>query len=262
MITVCNTHDPIIDEETFNIVRNLRHGKRRPTKNGEMVMFSGLVECPTCGRKHQLMKGGKDNRHEWRYVCGSYRKKSRDCTIHSIMLGVLEKVVAEHLRMITEMVAIDENAFAERLMEKSAKSQKSDMAKKKAELDKSKRRVSELDTLYNRIYEDFAFSRLTEERYQRIATAYENEHQTTTTAILEHELTQNAVVGADKFITIVKKYIEVKELTPTLLRELIEKIVVHDKVRTDEPFFDSRGRPRKPIQQQIDIHYNFVGVLG
>jgi len=266
MITVCNTHDPIIDEETFNIARNLRHGKRRPTKNGEMVMFSGLVECPTCGRKHHLMKGGKDNRHEWRYVCGSYSKKGRDCTIHSIMLGVLEKIVTEHLRMITEMVVIDENAFAERLMEKGAKSQKSDTAKKKAELNKSKRRVSELDTLYTRIYEDFAFGRLTEERYQRMADTYETEHQTLTTSIaaLEQNLAKNAdaVAGVDKFIAIVKKHIAVKELTPSILRELIEKIVVHEKVRTDEAFFDSRGRPRKPIRQQIDIHYNFVGVLG
>ena len=265
MITVCNTHEAIIDEETFNIVRNLRHGKRRPTKNGEMVMFSGLLECPTCGRKHQLMKGGKENRHEWRYVCGSYRKKGRDCKIHSIMLGPLEKIVAEHLRMITDMVAIDEVAFAEKLMEKGTKSQKSDTAKKKAELDKSKRRVAELDTLYNKIYEDMTFGRLTGERYQRMATAYENEHQTLTVSIatLEQDLAQNAdaVAGADKFIAIVKKYIEVKELTPMLLRELIEKIVVHDKVRTDIPFFDSRGRPRKPITQQIDIYYNFVGVL-
>jgi len=226
MITVCNTHDPIIDEETFNIAKNLRHGKRRPTKNGEMVMFSGLLECPTCGRKHQLMKGGKENRHEWRYVCGSYRKKGRDCTIHSIMLGSLEKIVAEHLRMITEMVAIDEKAFVERLMEKGEKSQKSDMAKKKAELDKSKRRVAELDTLYTKIYEDLAFGRLTEERYQRMATAYETEHQTITTNIekLEQTLAQNAdaVAGVDKFIAIVKKHIAVKKLTPSLLRELID----------------------------------------
>ena len=266
MIIVCNTHEPIVDEETFNIVKNLRQGKRRPLKNGEMVMFSGLLECSTCGRKHHLMKGGKENRHEWRYVCGSYQKKGRDCTIHSIMLGVLEKVVAEHLRMITEMVAIDEVAFAEKLMEKGAKSQKSDTAKKKAELDKSKCRVVELDTLYNKIYEDMTFGRLTEERYQRMATAYETEHQTLTVniATLEQTLAQNAdaVAGADKFIAIVKKYIEVKELTPSLLRELIEKIVIHEKVRTNEAFFDSRGRLRKPISQQIDIHYNFVGVLG
>lgn len=169
MITVRNTHKPIIDEETFNIVKNLRHGKRRPTKNGEMVMLSGLLECPTCGRKHQF--------------CGSYRKKGKDCTSNSIMLGVLEKIVAEHLRMITEVVAIDENAFAEKLMVKGANSQKSDIEKKEAELDKSKRRVA-------------------------------------------------------------------------------EKIVVHEKVRTDEAFFDSRGRPRKPIRQQVDIYYNFVGVIG
>ena len=88
MIIVCNTHEPIIDEETFNVVKNLRIGKRRPTKNGEMVMFSGLLVCPTCRRKHQLMKGGRENRHVWRYLCGSYRKKGRDCTSHSIFTRI------------------------------------------------------------------------------------------------------------------------------------------------------------------------------
>jgi len=121
MITVCNTHDPIVSEETFTIAKNLRTGKRRETKNGEMVIFSGLIVCPTCGRKHHLMKGGKPNRREWRYVCGSYDKKGRNCTSHSIMLGVLEKIVTEHLRMITELIAVDEKAFAEKLMEKGAK---------------------------------------------------------------------------------------------------------------------------------------------
>ena len=99
-----------------------------------------------------------------------------------------------------------------------------------------------------------------------MATAYEAEHQTLTANIakLEQTLAQNAdaVAGVDKFIAIVKKHIAMKELTPSLLRELIEKIVVHDKVRTEEAFFDSRGRPRKPMTQQIDIYYNFVGVLG
>ena len=99
-----------------------------------------------------------------------------------------------------------------------------------------------------------------------MATTYEAEHQTLAVSIstLEQDLTQNAdaVAGADKFIAIVKKHIAVKELTPLISRELIEKIVVHEKVRTDEAFFDSRGRPRKPIRQQVDIYYNFIGVIG
>ena len=151
-------------------------------------------------------------------------------------------------------------------MEKSTKSQKSDMAKKKAELEKSKRRVAELDILYSKIYEDLAFDKLSEERYHRMATAYETEYQTLSASIvvLEQDLAKNAdaVASADKFIAIVKRHIAINELTPTILRELIKKIVVHEKVRTDEAFFDSRGRPRKPIRQQIDIHYNFVGVIG
>jgi len=185
------------------------------------------------------------------------------------MLGALEKIVIEvieHLRMITELVAVDEVAFAEKLMEKSTKSQKPDMTKKKAELDKSKRRINELDTLYNKIYEDMTFGKLPEERYQRMATTYENEHQALSTSIviLEQDLAQNAntIAGVDKFIAIVKKHLTIQELTPSILRELIEKIVIHEKIRTDEPFFDSRGRPRKPIRQQVDIYYNFVGVLG
>jgi len=99
-----------------------------------------------------------------------------------------------------------------------------------------------------------------------MATAYETEHQTLTAniATLEQDLTQNAdaVTGIDKFIAIVKKYIKADQLTPYLLRELIEKIVIHEKVRTDEAFFDLRGRSRKPISQQVDIYYHFVGVIG
>jgi len=263
MITVCNTHEPLIDEETFTIARNLRLGRRRETKNGEMVMFSGLVWCPDCGRKHQLMKGGKANRYDWLYTCGSYRKKGRDCTIHCIRLGVLEKIVTEHLRMIVNLVSVDEKAFAEKLMEKGTKSQKSDIAKKKLELDKAERRIAELDKLLNKIYEDRTLGNLSEERYQRMTGIYEQEYQTLSASIkiLKQDLAQNAdaVSGINKFIKIVKKHLAVQEINATILRELIEKIVVHEKVRT--PFIDERSRPRNPARQQVDIYYNFVGVI-
>ena len=197
-------------------------GKRRETKNGEMVMFSGLVICPDCGRKHYLHKGGKENRYDWLYNCGSYRRKGRDCTSHSIRLGVLEAIVTAHLRMITNLVAVDEKAFAERLMEKGSKSQKSDMAKKKQEFEKAKRRVAELDILFNKIYEDRTLGSLSEERYQKMAVAYEQEHQTLSASltVLERELQDNAdtISGVDKFIRIVKKHGEFSPLLPYHLR--------------------------------------------
>ena len=269
MIVVENTHDAIIDNETFDIAKNLRLGKRRPTKNGENVMFSGLVYCPDCGKRHYLAKGGKDNRFDWLYNCGNYRqggkdhRKGKNCTSHSIRLGVLEKIVTEHLRMVTAYVKDNEKEFAQMLMEKSTSSQKSDIAKKKRELDKAKRRTSELDKLFNKIYEDRTLGKLSEERYERMTADFDHEQQELSASIKiwEQEIAQttDAISGIDRFIKIVKKHIDLEELNATILRELVEKIVVHEKVRTVG--YDSRGRQRKPIHQQVDIYYNFVGVI-
>jgi hypothetical protein len=258
-----NTHEPIIDGDTFEIAQNTRLSKKRPTKTGEKLMFSGLVFCPDCGRAHNLLRGNKTDPGQFLYNCGSYRKKGRGCTPHSIRIAVLEKIVTEHFNMISNLISEDEKAFAQRLMEKGLNIQKTDIAKNKLELEKAKHRVEELDTLFNRVYEDRTLGALSEERYQRMSAAYEQEQQALFASIqvLEAEVVKNrdAISGIDKFIKIAKKHLHLQELNAITLRELIEKIVVHEKLR--EHGVDSKGRLRKPARQQVDIYYNFVGVV-
>jgi hypothetical protein len=249
-----NTHEPIIDEETFEIVQNIRKHKKRPTKMGEQPIYSGLVYCADCGKAEYFFRNTGISPNYYSYICGNYRNGKRDCTPHNIRVVVLERLLLEHIRMVTGYISESEQDFAEKLTRKGLKNQKSDIVKKKRELEKAKRRTDEIDRLYSKLYEDRALGTLPEERYLKMTVAYERE-QAELTAIIEsseREITEavDAVSGIDKFLKIAKKHLNLQELDGAILRELVEKIVVHEKVKAD-------GK----THQQVDIYYNFVGIV-
>jgi len=250
-----NTHDPIIDEQTFEIVQKIRQGRRRPTKMGEQPMFSGLVQCFDCGATHYLHRGTTVDPSQFAYNCGTYRGKQRNkCTPHGIRIVVLEQLVMEHINMVTSYVAQNEKAFAEALMKKSQAQAKSETATKKREYDKAKRRVAELDKLITQLFEQLTLGSLSQERFAKMTANYEQEQSQLEATITAYEKEQSQTaetfLGIDKFLKIARKYLNLQELNGTILRELVEKIVVHEKVR-------GNGK----MTQQIDIHYNFVGVV-
>lgn len=254
MLIFYNTHQPIIDVETFELVQNIRKNKKRTTKMGEQPIFSGLLFCADCGKAEYFFRGTTIDESQYSYNCGNYRGKARSCTPHGIRLVVLEKLVLEHIRMVTSYVTENEQSFAEKLMQKSMQNQKSDLAKKKRDAEKAKRRVLELDKLFSKLYEDRTLGSLSEERYLKMTAAYEQEQAELNALIqsAEQEISESVDTksGIDKFIKIARKYLNLQELDGTILRELIEKIVVHEKVKQD-------GK----TSQQIDIYYNFVGIV-
>ena len=250
-----NTHDPIVDEQTFEIVQAIRKNRRRPTKMGEQPMFSGLIYCYDCGASQYLFRGTTIDSSQFTYNCGTYRGKQRHkCTPHGIRVVVLEQLVMEHINTVTSYVAENEKAFAESLMRKSQSIKKSETANKKRDYDKAKRRVIELDRLFTQLYEDRTLGSLSEERFTKMTANYEQEQSQLTETITTYEKEQSETAetfsGIDKFLKIARKYLNLQELNGTILRELVEKIVVHEKVK-------GNGK----TTQQVDIHYNFVGVV-
>jgi len=255
MLLFPNTHEPIIDAQTFEIVQNIRKNKRRPTKMGEQPIFSGMVYCFDCGKAEYFCRGTTVDPNLYSYNCGTYRSKSRDCTPHGIRVVVLEHLVLEHIRLVASYVAGNEKAFAKSLMNKSLAIKKADNISKKRELEKAKRRVMELDKLFAQLYEDRTLGCLSEERFIKMTGIYEQEQNHLEIFIDTHEKEQAEISettsNIDRFLGIARKYLNLQELNTIVLRELVEKIVIHEKVK-------EKG---KATTQQIDIHYNFVGVV-
>ena len=250
-----NTHPHIIDEETFDLAQKARENKRRPAKVGGIEPFSGLVYCADCGKPHQNHRAKSLTRAQENFVCGAYRKKTMSCTAHYIRTVVLEKLVLEDIHRVSAYAKEHEDEFVEMVMERTMTRAQKDYAAKKKELEKSKHRISELDGLFKRLYEDNVGSRISDERFEKLSAEYEAEQRQLAdrAAVLDTELAEQGEKAANvgKFLKTVRKYTDIKELTPTLLREFVDKIIVH------EPDKSSGKR-----EQKVEIHYNFVGELA
>ena len=250
-----NTHAPIIDEDTFEIVQKLRENKRRITRQEELPLFSGLLVCADCDEKLYFSRGKTLDKTQENYFCSSYRRRTTDCTAHYIRTVVLEKIILEHLQKIVDIVATQENEFTQMLIESTLQEQRQDALKNRKQLETMKRRAVELDSLFKRIYEDNVSGKLTDARFAKLSREYETEQNALVSNIerLESKLFANdeRVVNVDRFVKTVKQYTEITELTPELLNKMIGKIVIH------APDKSSGKRV-----QQIDIHYSFdVGML-
>lgn len=251
-----NTHEPIIDLDTWEAVQRVRQGKRRPTRMGEMDKFSGLVFCADCKSRHYHIRGTTLTEGQTNYICGVYRKQGKDvCTAHFIRTVVLDEVVLQDLRRVTAFAKEHTQDFIKRQMDKSAEESKKELSAKKRELEKCKRRISDLNGIFKKLYEDRIASKLTEERFDMLSQDYENEHHTLIARAeqLEQEIASHAekAVNVERFLKIVEKYTDIKELTPEILREFVARIEVHERS-------EYRG---KNATQQIDIYYNFIGLM-
>lgn len=249
-----NTHEAIIDEETFEIVRRIRQNKRRINKIEEIGMFSGLVKCADCGSNATHYRGrGIDKKYE-SYICGRYRKKSSDCTRHSIKVVDLEQIVLAHLNHTISFAKAYENEFLQAVLNENAVTQQNLLKSKKSVLSKSKNRINELDRIIKKLYEDNVSQKISDERFIQFSSEYEDEQQQLNEKVLnlEKEIADETeiAVNTDKFLKLIRKYTCIEELNATILREFIEKIAVHEKVKQDGI-----------TTQQIDIYYNFIGLV-
>ena len=249
-----NTHEPIIDKSTFDIVQKIRANRKRPTKMGEMPMFSGILYCADCGKKLSFHRRANDPDTKHNFVCSNYRSDTHNCSMHYIRNVVVEQLVLENLREVVSYVKAYEDEFVQMVMDADIKQKSKELAKKKRVLSDKEKRYTQLDGLFQRIYEDNVSGKLSDERFVKLSQGYEAEQKDLQSEIeaLHMELSQEEQqsVNVKSFLSTVKKYTEIPELTSEIVHEFIDRIIVHEADK-------SSG---KRIQE-IEIIYNHIGVF-
>ena len=252
-----NHHEPIIDRETWERVQELRKQRKRPNRYDEVGLFSGILFCADCGSVMYQQRYQTDKRKQDCYICGSYKKRTADCTAHFIRTDLLTAGVLSNLRKVTSYAAKQEARFMKLLIEQNEDGDRRRNAAKKKELEAAEKRIAELSAIFKRLYEDSVTGRISDERFTELSADYEAEQKELKerAARLREELSkaQEATANAEKFMNVVRRHTTIEELTPTLLREFVEKIVVHESVALDGK---RRGKLRR---QEIEIYYSFVG---
>ena len=248
-----DTHPAIIDRETFALVQNLRQHRRRPTRTGIVSMFSGLLYCADCGSKLGYSATNNYKREQAYFFCSGYRKNTDLCSAHYIRERVVEQLVLEGLQRLLWYVQVYEKRFAQEQMERFGLQEKKELSARSRELDKAKQRVSEIDRIIQKIYEDLTKGLLTEERFATLTVSLENEQKQLKAAIPEMEATLDATTdkAADlqRFIERARQVTQLTELTPEIVHEFIDKIVVSKPEKID-------GKRH----QRVDIYYNTIGL--
>ena len=252
-----NHHEPIIDRETWERVQELRKQRKRPNRYDEVGLFSGILFCADCGSVMYQQRYQTDKRKQDCYICGSYKKRTADCTAHFIRTDLLTAGVLSNLRKVTSYAAKHEARFMKLLIEQNEDGDRRRNAAKKKELEAAEKRIAELSAIFKRLYEDSVTGRISDERFTELSADYEAEQKELKerAARLREELSkaQEATANAEKFMNVVRRHTTIEELTPALLREFVEKIVVHESVALDGK---RRGKLRR---QEIEIYYSFVG---
>ena len=252
-----NHHEPIIDRETWERVQELRKQRKRPNRYDEVGLFSGILFCADCGSVMYQQRYQTDKRKQDCYICGSYKKRTADCTAHFIRTDLLTAGVLSNLRKVTSYAAKHEARFMKLLIEQNEDGDRRRNAAKKKELEAAEKRIAELSAIFKRLYEDSVTGRISDERFTELSADYEAEQKELKerAARLREELSkaQEATANAEKFMNVVRRHTTIEELTPTLLREFVEKIVVNESVALDGK---RRGKLRR---QEIEIYYSFVG---
>ena len=252
-----NTHEAIWTEAIADAVRQARESRRRPTKMGEMGMFSGMMYCADCGAiLYQCRATGFRKDQEY-YICSGYRKGKQVCpTPHSIRTVLLEELLLDNLREIVSFASQHEDRFVQMVIDTDMKQRNRDIAKKKKLLIDAERRIVELDNIIKRLYEDNITGKLTDERFRKLSQDYEEEQRSLKEQVVlireEVETAEGKCANVNRFLSIVKQYTEIPELTPHILHEFVEKIVVHNAT-------DPHSRVNR--RQEINIYYKGIGAL-
>ena len=251
-----NTHEAVIDQQTFDLVQKIRSKVRRyPDGWGETAPLTGLLYCADCGGKMYVHRTNNGKRIS-QYTCSQYSKVpvGKLCTTqHRINEDVVLSLVSEMLKAIAEYAKHDRAEFVRVVQEAQSSQQTAEVKKQRTRLATAKQRVSELEVLLCKIYEDNILGKLSDSRYATLDAQYEKE-QTELTAeisVLEKAIKsyEKHEKDADRFIALIDKYENFDKLTIAMLNEFIEKILVHER--------DRKGSIQ--TTQEVEIYFNFVG---
>ena len=219
-------------------------------------MFSGMMFCADCGSVMYQCRATNFRREQEYYLCAGYRKSRDFCgQTHSIRTVILEELILENLREIVSFASRSKDEFVRLVMDSDLRQRDRDLAKRKRQLVDSEKRITELDAIFKRLYEDNISGKLSDERFQKLSADYEKEEQElkvlASSLRKEVELGKSKSADVDRFLSVVERYTDIPELTPCILHEFVEKIIVHAAS-------DPKGKNR---MQEIDIYYKGIGSL-
>ena len=249
-----NTQPAIIEEKIFERVQELRANKRRPTKTGRQGLFSGLLYCADCGEKLYFCTTNSFTPKQEHYVCSNYKSNTGTCSAHFIREETLKLFVLRRIFDVTAMFFDDIQSFQKAVYQQRFAEAEKAVKRQKKELEQAKKRIAELDRIFKRIYEDDINGTISHERFLKLSAEYEAEQRELT----EFVKTEQAAVDTyeqdrtdfDSFAAVIRKYVGIRELTPTIINEFVKKIIVHAPDK-------SSGHRR----QKIEIVWNFIGEL-
>ena len=269
IVVFTDTHEAIIDRKTWYMVQELRKTKRRINTEGETNPFVGKIFCADCGGKMHYRNEGKRAGRNWRglpdgsvrttpacYNCGNYNnshdQSGKVCCSHNIQAKVIDQFVLETIQYACKSVRMDERAFVESIRSASEIREQSEAKKLKAALKHQEKRYAELDILLKKVYEDNALGRLPDKRYEMLSAGYEKEQAELEQSIktCREQLTQydEDTDRTEEFLALVHKCTDITELTPVIINEFVDKILVHKAEKIDGERV-----------MEIEIYLNFIG---
>ena len=257
-IRIEHSHAPIIDEQTWKLVQQLRSHKRRLTKMDGQDKYAGLLFCEDCGSKMYFVRGRTIKPEAFCFVCSKYRKHSNidRCTPHTIRAGVLDEIVLTELNRAIRYARTNRDQFVEAAMQKSTAQARKELAALQSEYNTLMNRKNVLSTLFKRLYEDNVIGRINDEQFRILSSDY-NEEQADIKEKLpalerQMEALKDQTTGAEHFVAIAKKYTHITELTPEILNTMIDKIIIGER---------ESKHAKKGVKQKIRILFKGFGEL-
>lgn len=253
--TVENTHEAIISTEVFQQVQEQIANRRRSRKTGKPQIFAGLVKCADCGWSLAYGENKQNKTPYGYYHCSKNGQGLHQCSMHYIRYDVLYAYVLSRLQYWSQRSVQDEDELLKQLLHAGDRERAAAKKQQTAELKKAEKRKTEVDRLFTRIYEDWSAGRITEYNFSMLSEKYQVEQQELDEKIRQlHEAAEAAAqtaTDAEKWVALMKQYVNPTELTAELLNTLIEKIVVHEAVKGEN------GRR----EQKVEIYYRFIGKI-
>lgn len=247
--------EPIISEEEFERVQELRSHKRRNTRTGRRSLFTGLLYCPDCGAKLHFCAAQSLKPNQEFYRCANYNSGRETCKIHYIRNVVLEKIVLETVSSLADYVRCYEPVFLYFLAMQNNAEHQINLKVLRQSIDKGEQRIQQIDKAIEELFEANICGKITDERFITMTASYEKEQKNLTASVenwkLELENAQQQEVDMRQLLRALREFTEVKQLTPELVNTLIQRIEVHGKEKVN-------GRNRV----KVDIYFTAVGMVN
>ena len=251
MLVFENTHEAIVSRKVFEMVQRHFEGRKRPDKQGEMDKYAGYLYCGECGSKLYLHRAYSMSREQNNFMCGGYQSRKTSCTSHYIRETVLDQIVLQSIRDMTAFARENPEAFYRKATQNGEVQAKRFYASAKKEVTQIESRIKELDNIIRCLYEDRVTGRITPERYDQMAGGYEQEQAERKTQL--HNLNEKLAemdmreTYIREFMDKAKEHVEMKTLTPELLKIFIRRIEVFEK---EVKYSRTEGN-------HIDIYFTF-----